>query len=156
MTARRRRAAFTLIEILIVVVIMAVLAATIIPQFSSSTNDAKVSTAQFNLAMMRSQMQLYMLHHLGATPTGANNLQQFTTPTDVNGNLSTSQTPSTTYPYGPYCQQIPPNPFTGSNTVTVFTGTGTPTASGSTTAGWIYQPSTGNMWIDNPTYLSTM
>lgn len=156
MTARRRRAGFTLIEILIVVVIMAVLAATIIPQFSSSTNDAKVSTAQFNLAMMRSQVQLYSLHHNGVLPTGANNLQQFTTPTDVNGNLSTTQLPSSTYPYGPYCQQIPVNPFTGSNTVTVFTGTGTPTASGSTTAGWIYSPTTGQLWIDNATYIGTM
>ena len=35
----RVRNAFTLIEILIVVVIMAILAATIIPQFTSSTDD---------------------------------------------------------------------------------------------------------------------
>ena len=41
----RRSSGFTLVEILIVVVIMAVLAATIIPQFSSATNDAKTSGA---------------------------------------------------------------------------------------------------------------
>ena len=40
-----RRSAFTLIEVLIVVVIMAILAATIIPQFTDSTKDAKASTA---------------------------------------------------------------------------------------------------------------
>ena len=39
-----RRSAFTLIEVLIVVVIMAILAATIIPQFTDSTKDAKSST----------------------------------------------------------------------------------------------------------------
>ncbi len=153
MPAKKSRAAFTLIEILIVVVIMAVLAATIIPQFSSSTNDAKVSTLKFNLFTLRSQMELYKLHHLGATPDGTNNLAQFTSPTDVNGNIGT--TPGPTFPYGPYCQNaIPVNPFTGSNTVTVFSGTGTPSASGSTTAGWIYQPSTGMIWVDDPTYIT--
>jgi type II secretory pathway pseudopilin PulG len=133
---------------------MAVLAATIIPQFSSSTNDAKVSTAQFNLFTMRSQMQLYMLHHLGATPTGQNNLNQFTMPTDVNGNVSTTQIASTSFPYGPYCQTIPVNPFTNSNTITVFSGSGTPTPTGS--GGWIYQPTTGSFWIDNTTYFSQL
>ena len=46
---RNRRKAFTLIEALIVVIIMAVLAATIIPQFSTSTKDAKMSNLKFNL-----------------------------------------------------------------------------------------------------------
>jgi prepilin-type N-terminal cleavage/methylation domain-containing protein len=41
MSRATRRIGFTLIEVLIVVVIMAVLAATIIPQFSSSTDEAK-------------------------------------------------------------------------------------------------------------------
>ena len=41
MNAKVHRSAFTLIEVLIVVIIMALLAATIIPQFASSTSDAK-------------------------------------------------------------------------------------------------------------------
>ena len=40
MKTTERRSAFTLIEVLIVVVIMAILAATIIPQFTDSTKDA--------------------------------------------------------------------------------------------------------------------
>jgi prepilin-type N-terminal cleavage/methylation domain-containing protein len=155
MSANRCRSAFTLLEILIVVVIMAVLAATIIPQFTASTNDAKVSTAAFNLSTMRSQIQLYSMQHNSVLPTGANNLQQFTLCTDVTGTI-TSPTTTATCPYGPYCQTIPVNPFTGSNTVTLFTGTGTPTASGSATAGWIYSPTTGSIWIDNATYLSQL
>ncbi len=62
------RNAFTLIEVLIVVIIMAVLAATIIPQFSSSTEDAKRSTLEFNLHTIRSQIELYKVHHLGSAP----------------------------------------------------------------------------------------
>ncbi len=152
MSAKRCRSAFTLIEILIVVVIMAVLAATIIPQFSTSTNDAKVSTSQLNLFRLRSLVQLYSLEHGNTLPNGASNLQQFTLATDVTG-LITAPSPTTACPYGPYCPAMPVNPFTGSNTVTLYTGTATPTASGSATAGWFYQPSTGSFWIDNATYI---
>ena len=60
-----RRSAFTLIEVLIVVVIMAVLAATIIPQFASSTTDAKVSALKFNLHGLRQQVEMYKLQHNG-------------------------------------------------------------------------------------------
>ena len=63
MSRDRRRNAFTLIEVLIVVIIMAVLAATIIPQFSSSTNDAKNSSVVFNLQTIRSQIEMYKTHH---------------------------------------------------------------------------------------------
>ena len=59
----KRSSGFTLVEVLIVVVILAVLAATIIPQFSSSTTDAKVAALQFNLNSIRSQIQLYTVHH---------------------------------------------------------------------------------------------
>lgn len=48
---------FTLVEVLIVVVIMAVLAAVVVPQFAASTDDAKASTAQFNLSTLRSLVQ---------------------------------------------------------------------------------------------------
>ena len=58
MAVNYRRSAFTLIEVLIVVVIMAVLAATIIPQFSASTEDAKTSQLSFNVHTMRSQIEL--------------------------------------------------------------------------------------------------
>ena len=51
--------------VLIVVVIMAILAATIIPQFTDSTKDAKTSTAKMNLATLRAQIQLYRTQHTG-------------------------------------------------------------------------------------------
>lgn len=69
MNADRRRNAFTLIEVLIVVVIMAVLAATVIPQFTSSTKDAQNSTVEFNARTLRAQIELYKAHHNGAYPS---------------------------------------------------------------------------------------
>src|SRR5437016_12964932 len=91
-----RRTAFTLIEVLIVVVIMAILAATIIPQFTDSTKDAKTSTASFNLATLRSQIQLYRTQHTGLNP-GAT-LIELTKNTDGSG----AQGAGAAFPFGPY------------------------------------------------------
>src|SRR3970282_1207807 len=94
----RRRGAFTLIEVLIVVVIMAVLAATIIPQFSTSTKDARESSQKFNLQSLRTQLELYRVQHGGALPTGANNLEQLTKATDSTGAVSTTGLTDSTHP----------------------------------------------------------
>jgi general secretion pathway protein G len=143
MNADRRRNAFTLIEVLIVVIIMAVLAATIIPQFSSSTNDAKNSSAVFNLHTLRSQVEMYKVHHLGKVPVLATFSDQMTKPTDVNG-----ATTGTNLIYGPYFQgQVPANPFNGSNTlVAVATAGQVPTGPVGTTAGWQYDATTGGFY----------
>jgi general secretion pathway protein G len=143
MIATRRRNAFTLIEVLIVVIIMAVLAATIIPQFSSSTNDAKNSSSVFNLHTIRSQIEMYKVHHLGKVPAFATFADQMTKPTDVNG-----ATTGTTLPYGPYFQgQVPANPFNGSNTlVAVGTAGSAPTGPNGSTAGWQYDATTGGFF----------
>ena len=145
MSRDRRRSAFTLIEVLIVVIIMAVLAATIIPQFSSSTNDAKNSSVVFNLHTIRSQIEMYKTHHSGKVPALATFAAQMTSPTDVNG--STTGTTATLI-YGPYFQgQIPANPFNGSNTLVAVATAGTaPTGPVGTTAGWQYDVSNGNFY----------
>src|SRR5687768_13779490 len=102
----RRSSAFTLVEVLIVVVIMAVLAATIIPQFADSTTDAKVSTLKFNLHTLRSQIELYRTHHDGELPSGT--LIELTQSTDVSGTAGTG----VNFPFGPYIRTLPDNPFT--------------------------------------------
>src|SRR5882724_3859389 len=94
---------FTLIEVLIVVVIMAILAATIIPQFTDSTKDAKASTVQFNLHTLRSQIQLYRTQHNGLSPSAT--LAELMVATDAAG-----ATTGSSLPYGPYLREIPTNP----------------------------------------------
>ena len=152
MLCRNRRTGFTLIEVLIVVVLMAVLAGTIIPQFAASTKDAKDSAIRFNLHSLRSQIEMYKVHHNNTPPTGANNLDQLTKATDISG---ATGTPGPSYPYGPYIQQsLPTNPFTNSNKVTLDTAaSGTPTATGDSDAGWIYRASTGEIWADHADYV---
>jgi len=149
---RTRRTGFTLIEVLIVVVIMAVLAGTIIPQFAASTKDAKDSAFRFNLHALRSQIELYKIHHNSTPPTGANNLEQLIKATDISG---ATGIPGPSYPFGPYVQSsMPTNPFTNSNKVTLDTAaSGTPTPTGTSAAGWIYRASTGEIWADHPDYI---
>jgi len=157
MLAKQRRGGFTLIEVLIVVVIMAVLAATIIPQFSTSANDARESNVKFNLQSLRTQLELYKLQHAGNYPTGATNLEQLTKATDAVGAVSANGLPDATYPFGPYVNgKLPSQPFSGLKTVTLDTGTAgtTPTATATPGGGWIYRAATGEIWIDHPDYLT--
>ena len=143
---RTRRAAFTLIEVLIVVIIMAVLAATIVPQFTDSTDDAKSSTSQFNLHTMRSIIELYKAQHNGRAP-GAD-LSELTTTTDADGNKGSGAG----FPYGPYLQAIPYNPFTDSNTVAAPAAV--PPNAVVDGAGWLYDAATGQIWINHVDYLN--
>ena len=50
---------FTLVELLIVVIILAILAAIVVPQFSSTTRDANISALDSNLSNIRSVIDLY-------------------------------------------------------------------------------------------------
>ena len=145
----RRRSGFTLIEVLIVVVIMAVLAATIIPQFASSTDDAKTSSLDFNLHTIRSQIEMYKINHLGNPPSLAKFSDQMTGKTNISGD-----TTGTGLDYGPYIQgEIPANPFNGNNKiVAVATAGTTPTDANGTDGGWQYDETTGDFYPNNSQY----
>ena len=54
-----RRNAFTLIEILIVVVILGILAAVVVPQFTSAADDANDAAVRSQLQTLRGQIELY-------------------------------------------------------------------------------------------------
>ena len=126
MNGNDRRNAFTLIEVLIVVIIMAVLAATIIPQFADSTTDAKQSSLEFNLHTMRSQVELYKMHG-GSYPATLSDL--------------TSTTPDG---FGPYIDAVPENPFNGSSAEAAVSSV--PTGPNATGEGWLYMKTTGQIW----------
>ena len=54
-------AAFTLIEIMVVVIILGILAATIIPQFMGTTQDAKISAAKSQVAELESAVERFYI-----------------------------------------------------------------------------------------------
>ncbi|MEX2113493.1 MAG: type II secretion system protein [Pirellulales bacterium] len=158
MLAHIRQRGFTLLEVLIVIVIMAVLAATIIPQFSRHTRDVQENELKLDLQTLRTQIELYKLQHGGSYPAGTNNLEQLTKATDVAGNFSPTGLPDAEHPLGPYIQggALPVQPFSGRNTVSLDHGApgSSPNPTSADTGGWIYRAATGEVFVDHPHYVN--
>jgi len=102
------RAGFTLVEILIVVVILGILAAIVIPQFTSASEAAKGSSVVTQLQTIRAQLELYQIQHNGNYPTLAQMFTNLITETEVDGTAGNASGNE----FGPYVQQAPNNPFT--------------------------------------------
>jgi prepilin-type N-terminal cleavage/methylation domain-containing protein len=141
------RAGFTLVEVLIVVVILAVLAAVVVPQFTSR-DDARMSTAQFNLNTLRSVIEAFRIQHHGALPQvdeTSKLLEELLQKTAANGAIDANGE------YGPYLVEFPENPFTGINSVTA-TAKSTITSGDVTVnnaGGWLFNEATGQIWLDS-------
>lgn len=134
---------FTLIEIMIVIVIIAVLAAAIIPQFTDSTQDARESTARFNLQTLRGQLQVYKTQHNGQYPPALGDLAKQT-----NADHTTTGTPT----LGPYCFEIPTDGVTDTATVTASSASPIKGTVTGTAGGWIYNSTTGELRINHTDY----
>lgn len=106
---------FTLVELLIVVIILGILAAIVIPQFTSASEDAKKSSLTSQLQTLRSQVELYKLQHGDKYPTstgaanGAWSWAKLTGKTTEDGSAGGT--------FGPYVQNTLINPLNGSSDV---------------------------------------
>lgn len=167
--------AFTLVELLIVVIVLALLSAIIIPQYSDAVKDSKLSILKSNLVIIRSAIVRYHIDHNawpgkktslggacsngGSAGTGpANQAQalsdQLSFYTSIEG--KSCSTTDTTHRYGPYLndQQIPINPFSGSNNVVISTDgeLGLISTRVDGLGGWIYDVKTGEIIVDDAAY----
>lgn len=154
---RMRRRGFTLVEVMIVVVILGILASTVLPQFTSSSNDAKQSALVQNLQTLRSVIQLYQFQHNGTYPaSGSTSTTVFKNALLLSTNVSGTTGAVGTLPYGPYIiNKLPPNPYNGGRGVMIVSA---PIASataneaamdGTELVGWIYSPSEGQIRGNN-------
>jgi type II secretory pathway pseudopilin PulG len=157
-----------LIELLIVVIIIAILAAIAIPQFSVSSDDAKVAALDANLSTMRSAIEMYRVQHKNTVPaakaskvTGAPACtggtagnaalntedafkDQLTAYSNADG--ATCTVPSTDYPFGPYLRAIPAEPGSGKATIAVVSTA--PVAADNST-GWQFSTLNGKLLANN-------
>lgn len=162
---RSKERGFTLLEMLIAVVILGILAMIIIPQFTASTDDAKVAAVKADLSALRSAVETYYQQHNGSYPgvkkvDGAAaeaadcatafglQLTQYSLISGVTGpdKEDTTKFPAGSTIYGPYVKggSLPVNPFNQLNNVkcdNTVTDITTRTPDGTT--GWMFYMKTG-------------
>lgn len=134
-----RRPAFTLIEILIVVVILGILAAIVMPQFTSASTQGRRNTLLGVVQTLRTQVALYKLQHGDTLPdltaNGGNNWGLLTQSSTFFGQT-----------VGPYIQTVPTSPVNSRSNVVDGTGT----APASAPCGYVYDynggTGTGAVW----------
>lgn len=137
--------AFTLVEILIVVIILAILAGVAIPQIAGVTSVSRETNLKENLSKIRAQLQVYRNQH-DAFPDGDTFMEQMTKYTNFDGDVA--DTEDEDYRYGPYLEQMPPNPVTKDDTVRTASQADQHYPPGDADAGWWYNEVTGEFYAD--------
>jgi prepilin-type N-terminal cleavage/methylation domain-containing protein len=171
----RNQAGFTLVELLIVAIILAILAAIVVPQFASSTDDAADAALMSNLSAIRGAIDLYNQQHGGTYPgavaatggvctggsagTGAADTaeafeSQLKYYTNASGQAcSIADVPAggaVEYPFGPYLKgDIPNNPVTNVGTITVVTSGDLEMTGSGADGGWRYDTTSGKFIADD-------
>ncbi len=134
------RKAFTLVEILIVVVILGILAAIVVPQFTSATQDSQAGNLRSQIGSLQRQVELFRAkNNIWPFPAaaGATNWNRLTG--DEDGDGTANEVGEATY-----IKEAPRNP--------AWQGTGGPGAAaastisvvaastrGSATTGWVWE-----------------
>jgi general secretion pathway protein G len=123
-----RRSAFTLLELVIVILILGIIAAVAVPRMANQTQTARDNSARQSLGILRNAIELY-------------NAKNNSYPASTEANpLGTSLAE---YLNGPL-----PAPGVGYHADSNVVSTDGMTPSASTTAGWLYDPATGNLKIN--------
>lgn len=133
--------------------LLGILAAIVVPQYQSQSQKAKESNAKSNLQILRQQIELYTTEHKGVPPgyvegevtDAATFCAQLTSYTDIDGNTNSKKTVD--FPYGPYLEKFPTNPFNNKASVRIVNAGG-PVAEVGSGYGWVYQPATRTIKLD--------
>jgi type II secretion system protein G len=133
---------FSLVELLIVVAILGILAAIVMPEFQSQSQEAKEAAAKDNLRILRQQIDFYATRHNDVPPgyplnnTSSNPLQ---------GTFVMQMVDSSGY-----LSDLPENPFNNKVTLRMIANGDSFPAAATSEYGWIYQPQSRTIKLDWP------
>jgi len=136
------RKAFTLVEIPIVVVILGILAAIVVPQFTSASQDAIKGALASQLQTINSQVELYRVQNAGTLPHDDPNFPMLA---GVNEGSPQWQGWGVLVE-NDFLKDEPRNGYTNSEHVE-NSWTGDPATDG-TAAGWAYNENTGEVFAN--------
>ena len=161
---KNRASGFTLVELLVVVIILAVLASIVVPQFSSSTTDAREAALDATIGELRNAIELYYHQHGGTYPGAAAAggtygaadsdsamINQLTKYTAADGTVS--ETKTATAKYGPYLKKptFPNNPIDDDNSIVISTS-GDLSDTGTDAGGWWFDVNSGKLLANIATH----
>ena len=141
--------AYSLIELVVVVMIIGMLASMAIPRMSRGAVAAAGSSLLGDLTIVRTAVLRYAIEHRNSFPgvDAAKVGAQLTQYSNLGGTTSPTQTTSAIY--GPYLLSIPRCPVgynPDSNEILIDESNSPPKASAASTAGWVYNPHTGEFY----------
>jgi prepilin-type N-terminal cleavage/methylation domain-containing protein len=138
---------FTLAEVLIVMMVFAIMAATVLPQFTQENKQAQETALRQDLKLLRSQIELYRFQHNGSYPgKGSIHPDGFLNAMLLSSDADGTTGPINSKPFGPYfLGQLPPNPYTGGTRVRIVDDVGAAVCDDDPVEGWIYNPMTGRL-----------
>ncbi|MBN1347650.1 MAG: prepilin-type N-terminal cleavage/methylation domain-containing protein [Phycisphaerae bacterium] len=148
MTAKKR-AGFSLVELVIVIVILGVIAAIAVPRISRGAKGADESAVRQDLSILRTAIEMYSAEHGGKFPgsdgseaTMKDQLLKFTNKAGTASDTKTGQ-----YIYGPYLRkQVPPLPVGAKAGLSAVKMVNTaPAVDASGDYGWIFNYTTGEI-----------
>lgn len=136
--------AFTLVEILIVVVILGILAAIIVPNVASATDEASSTTTYSELGKLRRAVEVYGIRNPGALPDV------------IEGDGIEDDAWAQLVQPGEYLSSAPANPWVGGDNQFYVVIGAVPDPAYHTNYAWIYDDASGDIWAggfdgdDNP------
>lgn len=147
----KTRRPFSSIDVLVTVAVVAAAAALFGPQFTNASDNRREAVLADQLRYIRTQIMVYRAHHGGVapgypggdvtkTPDAQTFIAQMCSNTDARGN--TSDTYNKSYPYGPYLQQMPANPYTDSTRIEIIHADQPFPRVPRGTGNWLYKPAT--------------